>query len=205
LQEDLLKNIRLYVLLVSIAALCAAAVLSVVQGAWSRQDLIAAAFFAAFGVLAEVLEYQRSRGRSGTIGFLPFLSISAVAPNGAAIASVLVAMVFGEILVRRELLKAQFNIAQQVLAVALGILAYVGLGGRSLVGGEVRLLPIAALFVVYMATNKAVVTYVLALANRTAFTRELARGFKGTLLNDVLALPLDRHHGVPDAWGSATL
>lgn len=185
-----MKSIRLYVLLVSIAALIAAAVLSVVAGTWSRDDLTAAVFFAGFGILAEALQYQRSRGRSGTIGFLPFLSIAAVAPNSAAVASVFVAMLFGELIIRREFLKAQFNIAQQVLAVALALLAYRGLGGVSLKGVDAPVVPIAALFAVYMLTNKAVVTYVLALANRTAFSRELARGFKGTLLNDLLALPL---------------
>ena len=177
-------------LLVSSAALVAAAVLSLVAGSWSRADLTAAAFFAAFGVLAEALQYQRVRGRSGTIGFLPFLAISLIAPNGAAIASVFVAMVFGELLSRREFLKAQFNIAQQVLAVALSLLAYISLGGKSLLAGQVFLMPAAVSFAVYMVTNKAVVTYVLALANRTAYSREISRGFKGTLLNDVLALPL---------------
>lgn len=185
-----MKSIRLYVLLISIAALSAAAVLSLVSEGWSRADITAAAFFSAFGVLAEALQYQRVRGRSGTIGFLPFLAIGLIAPNGAAIASVFVAMVFGELINRRELLKAQFNIAQQVLAVALGVLTYIVLGGRSLLTGQVYFVPAAASFAVYMVTNKAVVTYVLALANRTAYSREISRGFKGTLLNDVLALPL---------------
>lgn len=186
----MLKNIKVYVLLVSTAALVAVALLSVFTETWHRHDLVAAAFFAGFGILAQALEYQRPRGRAGTIGFLPFLSIAAISPNSAAIVAVFVAMMFGEIIVRREFLKAQFNIAQQVLAVALGVLAYVSLGGRSLVGAEVEFLPLVALFTVYMVTNKAVVTYVLALANRTSFPRELARGFKGTLLNDLLALPL---------------
>lgn len=185
-----MKGIRLYVLFVSVAALFAAAALSIVAGAWSRDDVAAAAFFAGFGILAEALQYQRSRGRSGTIGFLPFLAIAAISPNSAAIASVFVAMLLGELIIRREFLKAQFNIAQQVLAVALGVLAYSAVGGKSLRTHEAEVLPIAALFAVYMLTNKAVVTYVLALANRTAYTRELARGFKGTLVNDVLALPL---------------
>lgn len=176
--------------MVSIAALVAAAVLSVYAGAWSRDDLVAAAFFAGFGILAEALQYQRSRGRSGTIGFLPFLAIATIAPNGAAIASVFVAMFFGELIIRRDLLKAQFNIVQQVLAVALALLAYVSLGGKSIVGSRVNFAPAAALFAVYMITNKTVVSYVLSLANRTSFPRELARGFKGTLVNDLLALPL---------------
>lgn len=177
-------------LLVSTAALVAAAVVSVLAGAWSTEELKAAAFFAGFGVLAETLQYQRSRGRSGTIGFLPFLSIALLSPNGAGIASVFVAMLVGEFIIRREFLKAQFNIAQQVLAVALGVIAYRALGGQALIGGQALFLPSAALFAIYMVTNKAVVTYVLALANRTSYSPELARGFKGTLVNDVLALPL---------------
>ena len=188
-----MKSVRLYVLMVSIAALVAAAILSIVAGAWSRQDFTAAVFFAAFGVLAEALQYQRSPGRAGTIGFLPFLSIASIAPNGAAVASVFVAMVIGELIIQREFLKAQFNIAQQVLAVALGVLAYLAAGGRSLVGwklGIPLIAPVTALFAVYIVTNKAVVTYVLSLANRTAYSRELARGFKGALINDLLALPL---------------
>lgn len=185
-----MKSIKLYVLLVSITALVAVVMLSVVAGTWSRQDVIAAVFFSGFGVLAQALEYQRSRGRSGTIGFLPFLSIAVISPNSAAIASVFVAMLIGELIIRRPFIKALFNIAQQVLAIALAQLTYLALGGRSLIGGDVVFLPFAALFAVYMVSNKAVVTYVLALANRTSFPRELARGFKGTLVNDLLALPL---------------
>lgn len=177
-------------MLVSIAALIGAAVVSVLAGAWSTEQLKAAVFFAGFGILAEALQYQRSKGRSGTIGFLPFLSVALLSPNSAGMASVFAAMLFGEIIGRREFLKAQFNIAQQVLAIALGVIAYRGLGGQSLIGGEVLFLPSAALFAIYMVTNKAVVAYVLALANRTSYARELARGFKGTLINDVLALPL---------------
>lgn len=164
---------------------------SVLGGAWSTKELTAAAFFAGFGILAEALQYQRLRGSPGTIGFLPFLSIALISPNGAAVASVFFAMLIGEMILRRELIKAQFNISQQVLAVTVGILAYRALGGQALLeGGRALFLPSAALFAIYMVSNKAVVTFVLALANRTSYARELARGFRGTLLNDVLALPL---------------
>lgn len=163
---------------------------SALGGAWGARELTAAAFFAGFGVLAEVLQYQRSKGSPGNIGFLPFLSIALISPNGAAVASVFFAMVIGESVLRRELLKAQFNVAQQVLAVTVGILAYRGLGGQALLDGKPFFLPSAALFAIYMVTNKTAVALVLTLANRTPFARELARLFKGTLLNDVLALPL---------------
>ncbi|MCX5761508.1 MAG: HD-GYP domain-containing protein [Gemmatimonadetes bacterium] len=185
-----MKGLRLYVLVISIAALLAVAALSLFAGAWTQKEVIAATFFASFGMLAQVLGYQRSKGRSGTIAFLPFLSIAAVSPNSAAIASVFIAMLFGEIIARREFLKALFNISQQVLAVATAQLVYVALGGTSLLFRPVHFPAFIALFGTYMVMNKAVVAYVLALANKTAFQRELVRGFKGTLLNDLLALPL---------------
>jgi putative nucleotidyltransferase with HDIG domain len=184
------KGLRQYVLLISIAALLAVAALSVFAGAWTWEDVIAAAFFASFGILAQVLGYQRSKGRSGTIAFLPFLSIAAVSPNSAAIASVFAAMLFGELIAQREFLKAQFNISQQVLAVATAQLVYVALGGKSLLAGPINFPAFIALFATYMVMNKAVVAYVLALANKTAFRHEVVRGTKGTLVNDLLALPL---------------
>lgn len=185
-----MKGLRLYVLLISIAALLAVAALSVFAGAWTRQDVIAAAFFASLGILAQALGYQQLKGRSGTIAFLPFLSIAAVSPNSAAIASVFAAMLFGELIARREFLKAQFNISQQVLAVATAQLVYVAFGGKSLLEGPVQFPAFIALFTTYMVMNKTVVGYVLVLVNKTAYRRELVRGFKSTLVNDLLALPL---------------
>ena len=73
-----MKGLRLYVLEISFAALLAVAALSVFAGGWTTEDVIAATFFASFGVFAHVLGYQRSKGRSGTIAFLPFLSLSLI-------------------------------------------------------------------------------------------------------------------------------
>ncbi len=185
-----MKGLRLYVLLISIAALLAVAALSVIGGPWTLGDVKSAAFFASFGILAQVLSYQQSKGRAGTIAFLPFLSIAAVSPNTAAIASVFVAMLFGELIARREFLKAQFNISQHILAVASAQLAYIALGGKSLLAGPVQFPAFFALFATYMVMNKAAMGYVLVLVNKTAYRRELVRGFQGTLVNDLLALPL---------------
>ena len=183
-------SIRAYVLLVSSAALIAVAALQLLTGDFHLRDAQAALFFASFGAIADVLQYQRARGRSGTIGFLPFLAIALVAPNSAAIVSVFVAMVAGEIMNKRVLLKAMFNVAQQVLAVAVGLLVYVLLGGQSLFDSGVEVVPSVAMFAAYVVTNKAVVALVLALANKTPFHRELAGTFRLAILNDLLALPL---------------
>lgn len=185
-----MKGLRIYVLLISIAALLAVVALSVVGGAWSLGDVRSAAFFASFGILAQVLSYQQSKGRAGTIAFLPFLSIAAVSPNTAAVASVFVAMLFGELIARREFLKALFNISQHILAVASAQLVYIALGGESLLAGSIQFPAFLALFATYMVMNKAVMGYVLVLVNKTAYRRELVRGFRGTLVNDLLALPL---------------
>jgi hypothetical protein len=186
-----IRRIHLFVLAVSACAL--AATFGVVHSAesWNVKDAQAAVFFFLFGLLAQVLRYQRGQGRFGTIGFLPYLSISALAPNRAALASVLASVLIGEILVKREFLKAMFNVAQHLLATATAVLVYRALGGVAMRDGELpRILPFVAMFVFFMGVNRIVVSGVLSIVNRTAFRREFYVAFRGTLVNDILALPL---------------
>ena len=66
----------------------------------TRQDWQAAAFFAAFGLLASVMGYKTSRTTSGSIGFLPFLSLAVIAPNLVAIIAVFASILGTELLER---------------------------------------------------------------------------------------------------------
>jgi putative nucleotidyltransferase with HDIG domain len=157
---------------------------------WDRKDAIAAAFFFCFGLLAQFLGYRRGAGRIGTIAFLPHLSIAALAPNGAALLCVVGSVTLTELFSRREPIKVLFNVSQHLLAVALAILAYSGLGGQSLLESELNIVAFIAMFATYMTTNRAVVSGVLSIVNRTAFRRELYVASKSTLINDILALPL---------------
>lgn len=157
---------------------------------WDRQDATAAAFFFAFGLLAQFLGYRRGAGRIGTIAFLPYLSIAALSPNGAALLCVVGSVALTELFSRREPIKVLFNVSQHLLAVALAILAYIAVGGQSLLDSPLNIVAFIAMFATYMTTNRAVVSGVLSIVNRTSFQRELYVASKSTLINDVLALPL---------------
>lgn len=185
------RHVRLYVLLVSVLALAATVVAASVLSPGDRRDWEAAAFFCAFGLLAHSLSYQTSRGRSGTIAFLPFLSIAALSPSIAALASVFLAVAIGElVVVRRAPLKASFNIAQHLLALSLSMLAFRASHGTSFYEGTPSVGSFILLCAVFFTTNRAVVSVVLALANNTSIRLELLRAARSSAINDVLALPL---------------
>ncbi len=147
-------------------------------------------FFFAFAVLAQVLGYRRGVGRIGTIVFLPYLSIAALAPNSAALACVAGSVTLTELIARREPIKLLFNVSQHLLAVALAILVYSALGGSSLLDSPVNIPAFVAMFATYMTTNRAVVSGVLSIVNRSSLRRELYVASRSTLMNDVLAFPL---------------
>lgn len=184
------KRTHLYVLAVSALTLLATVEVVRSSAMWDRQDATAAAFFFAFGLLAQFLGYRRGAGRIGTIAFLPYLSIAALSPNGAALLCVVGSVALTELFSRREPIKVLFNVSQHLLAVALAILAYIAVGGQSLLDSPLNIVAFIAMFATYMTTNRAVVSGVLSIVNRTSFQRELYVASKSTLINDVLALPL---------------
>lgn len=184
------RRSQLYVLAVS--ALTLSATVEVVRRSpgWDHRDATAATFFFAFGLLAHLLGYKRGAGRVGTIAFLPYLSIAALAPNGAALASVVGSVLITELISRREPLKVLFNVSQHLLAVALAIIVYRACGGQPLIDNRLNIIAFIAMFATYMTTNRAVVSGVLSIVNRTAFRREFYVASRNTLINDILAFPL---------------
>jgi HD-GYP domain-containing protein (c-di-GMP phosphodiesterase class II) len=184
------RRIHIYVLAISAVTLIATMQVVRTSGVWDQVDAAAAAFFFAFGVLAHALGYRRGAGRAGTIAFLPYLSLAALVPNGATLACVFGSITITELLARREPIKFLFNVAQHVLAVALAIVVYTELGGTSLLHSKVNVIAFVAMYATYMATNRAVVSGVLSIVNRTSYRRELYAVSRSTLVNDFLAFPL---------------
>lgn len=154
------------------------------------RDWTAAAFFTAFGILASVLGYRRSTGTSGTISFLPFLSIAMLAPNIAALVTVFVSILLSEIVARRALIKGLFNVAQYVLAEALAVLCFLGLGGRSLFDGRPSAIAFIALFVVFTAVNKFAVSLVVSASTSGSARQHWLMSVRDSVVYDVLSLPL---------------
>lgn len=177
---------------VSAGAIVAAAALLAFGPVPNVDQWRAAAFFAAFGVLALVLAYKTSRTTAGNIGFLPFLSLAIVSPNIVAVATVFVSILVTELLVRRAPLKAAFNVAQFVLAEAVAVCVFALLDGRAMTGHlDARgAISFFAMVAIWLALNKLAVSTVVAAADgRNAYEHWIS-SMRLSAAYDVLSFPL---------------
>lgn len=150
----------------------------------------AAAFFTGFGLLASALGYQTSKATTGSIGFLPFLSIAVISPNFAAIATVAVSILGAELLARREPLKALFNVSQFVFAEALAVGTYLALGGRSLLDSNPPAFAFLAMVAVFLTLNKLAVSTVVSAATGRDTKAHWVGSMRLSATYDLLAFPL---------------
>ncbi|MCC7001428.1 MAG: HD-GYP domain-containing protein [Gemmatimonadaceae bacterium] len=151
---------------------------------------MAVAFFASFGTLASVLGYRTAGGASGTIGFLPFLSVALVSPNWAACVVVLFSALTAELLAKRARIKAVFNVAQHVLAEAMAVGTYVLLGGRSMLDGDAALGAFIAMVAVFFAINRLAVSTVVGVSTGTSTSRQWWQSMRESTTYDLFASPL---------------
>lgn len=184
------KRVRRIVETVAVGALVALAAFFALGTVPSAEHWIAAAFFTAFGALATALAYPTSRGTSGNISFLPFMSVAIVAPNAAALCAVVVSMLLGEAMQRRQMIKLVFNTAQQTFTVAVAIAVYLSLGGKSMLHGAPEWPQFAALVATYFVVNKLAVSTVIASSSKGSTFQHWARSMRGSVVYDALALPL---------------
>jgi HD superfamily phosphohydrolase YqeK len=179
-----------------ISGIIAAAIIAVVFVAYlapglTRETLWAAAFFALVGILGYALAYQLPRGGSGNISFIPFLSGLAAGPGLPLVFAVVLAVTCGEIVQRREGLKAAFNVAQYALAISLALCVYVLLGGKpidSLTWGR-SMVPFAAAYGTFLLANSAAVSGVMAVSQRRSLVEIWKQNTQGAIRYDFLALP----------------
>lgn len=150
----------------------------------------AAVFFTAFGSLASGLSYRTAIGTSGNVGFLPFMSISLLAPNAAALLAVAVSMVVGEVVVRRPLVKLVFNTSQQVFAVGCAIVVFHALGGSSAIDTSIPALPFVALVAVYFTLNKLAVSTVISVTTGVSTWGHWIKSIRTSVVYDALSMPL---------------
>lgn len=87
-----------------------------------------AALLVALGLGAELLSFDQSKDSAGSAAVIPFAAAVLVAPAAATVAMIIAAEVFGQILHRRTLIKAVFNLAQHTLgfSVAIVVLHWTG-------------------------------------------------------------------------------
>lgn len=150
----------------------------------------AAGFFALLGLLASALGYQTSAVTSGNIGFLPFLSAALVAPNAAAVVTVFVGVVGAELIAKRAAIKAVFNTSQYAFAQSLAVLAYLAVGGASILDVRPSMLGLVVLVSTFLGLNKLAVSTVIATSAGRDTRSTWLRAMQASVIYDLLAFPL---------------
>lgn len=179
-------RLKPYVFVICIAAVAAAGTMCAATAYLPAGPGRAAALLASFGVIAELLTYQMPYGGTASIALVPYLAAALVAPNFAGLAVVGLSQAAGELIRRRPRVKAIFNTAQTIIAIAFAIAAYAALGGTSVTTasdlwsfGSENAPRILVLLGVFVLTNTLTVSGVIAINEETHFLavwREITLG-----------------------------
>lgn len=156
----------------------------------SAEQWIAVMFFGLFGFLASVLGYSTANGTTGTIGFLPFLTVALVSPNNAALLSVAVSVAASELIAKREIQKAIFNVSQQLVAQGTAVLVYVNMGGKSVLDTNPSAIAFLPMVTVYFVINKISVSAVISASAGGRFVEHWKQSMKASAGYDIFAFPL---------------
>jgi hypothetical protein len=192
-------RIHRYVFGICILAIAALFALYVYRPEVSYTHAGAIFWLSGLGVLAQMLMFSLPSGGGGTIAFIPFLALVLVAPHWTSAVSVGLAYVVAEVVSRRPFIKAVFNVAQISLAVGIGTLCYLLMGGESIVGVStdgltsdvgVFALPFIVLTTVFFAVNTLLVSGAIAVSEGKSVLGVWRRNTVHALVYDVLAAPV---------------
>jgi HD-GYP domain-containing protein (c-di-GMP phosphodiesterase class II) len=158
-----------------------------------------AAMLVALGLGAELLSFDQSKDSAGSAAVIPFAAGVLVAPGAATVAMIVVAEVVAQLLHRRTLIKAIFNIAQHTLGLSIAILvlqwtggpSFVELKGASFVAClKALLLPTVLLVAVVQFVNNLFVSAAISISSGRPFiplwTAHLRMGATNVLVNVVV-------------------
>lgn len=185
------SRVTTYVFAVCAVAVAAVAALSLSAPGIDYSLLEGAAAFAMMGFMMQALVYSMPTGTNASISFLPFLTCVALYPSWVSVALVALAMALTELRQKKPNIKRAFNVAQYVIATSASVGAYLALGGVSLkLDPTFRLAPLTAAVAVFMVANTGLVAVVIALHNDRNVLEVWKQNTKGTLLYDMLAIPV---------------
>lgn len=169
--------------------------------------------FAGLGFFAQALGHKIGQGAQGNISFLPFLTISLLAPNLTSVITVAIAVTVVEVSAKREKLKGIFNVAQYALAVSLAIVAYRLAGGIAFLAHPdafrdvsaqplTVFLPSIALVLIFLMVNGSAVSGAIAVSSGQSFHEVWRTHVRMGFAYDVLSLPFVLMFvGVYSLWG----
>jgi HD-GYP domain-containing protein (c-di-GMP phosphodiesterase class II) len=185
------RGIKQYVALVALASIGGGVALFMRDPTFPIEFARAAITFGLISTLAQALRYKTGNEASGSLSFIPVLASAAIAPHWVSVVAVALASLAAQLLARKTLLKTIFNSAQTGLSVALGIMAYLALGGQPIHHiGESGSLSLFALFLVFFIANSICVSGVIGLANGQSSWAIWKQNTLGALPYDFLSLPV---------------
>src|SRR5688500_15155889 len=126
------NRVFVYVTLITVCALGAGLWVYQLDPTMDPRMVSAALCFAVLGVLGATLSYDIRKQTSGSISLVPFLTVILLAPNWISVVGVAGAMTVVQVLRKRQLVKAVFNVSQLTLAVSLCVIVFSALNGVSL-------------------------------------------------------------------------
>ncbi|GLC27924.1 hypothetical protein rosag_44370 [Roseisolibacter agri] len=173
---------------IALAVLATAAVV-MLGGSIDQKGVQAVVCFTAFAFIAQVQAFRLPHSAAGSISFLPYLSSALIAPNWVTVCAAFGSMVVSELIRRPALEKALFNIAQLVLSIACGIIAFRLLGAEGLQPNRlVPGIPYVFLVTTFFVVNTGAVSGVIALSRQQRLASVWREHAFRTLLFDVVAV-----------------
>lgn len=193
-------KVAFYIGFITTSALVCSAVVWRLTPETEPRGLAAAICFAVLGILAQALGHKLGGNASGNISFIPFLASAILAPNILTVAAVATSVLVIELSVKRAIPKGLFNIAQYVLAIALGITLFRFVGGVSFLANPslainplneplAAIAPVVALVVFFLGVNTGAVSGAISISESLSFAGVWRRTGVTALLYDVLSVP----------------
>jgi HD domain-containing protein/MASE9 protein len=183
------NKVRLYVALIVTSALLGFFVVLVSAGQPTAVELKAAICFGLLAILSDALQYKLESSTTGSIVFIPIVTVICLSPSWAAPAIGAIAVLSGGLFGRQQPIKISFNVAQYSLCAIVAVLCYRVLGGRSLMQSDVKWPAYLLMFAAFMLANSVLVSGVLALSGKQRFGHAWQSTAGQALLYDLMALP----------------
>jgi putative nucleotidyltransferase with HDIG domain len=170
-------HVALLVTIVALLACLAAWELARTLERPSASEIQAVVVLFSLGLAAQILTFRQSAGVAGSVATIPYAATAFIVPTALAVAAAGCASLVVQRYHRRPLVKAAFNIAQTVLAMACSVFAFRSVGGIGLLHMAASTLkevvfldavPAVALVGALLTVNTVTVSAVVALSQRSS-------------------------------------
>jgi HD-GYP domain-containing protein (c-di-GMP phosphodiesterase class II) len=180
-----------YVTAVVATALVATTAVGVYAGMPASEEIRAAVFFGSLTLATLLLRYEGSKsGASGSISFLPALSLAVVAPTFAAPLVIAFAQLVAESVVKRPRIRVVFNLSQMAIATSAACVAVLLSRSLSSYWTGHLVLGLVGATVLFHLINTALVAGAIAIESNKRLSDVWVSGALRTLPYDIMAVPV---------------